>query len=204
MKTDFIPKRDGDLNSFEDNFLNKLNNHAATLGLDTSEIDSVKNIIEDHRSSFSQMNSKKAESKSAREVNLMKKDAAVAEIRRLSAKIKACKEYNAAIGDDLGIIGPDTVFVSLADKKPVLKTRLQGNEVVLTFRKNGTDGVKIWSKKGNETEFTFLAIDTSSPYTDNRAKTDTAKPENREYYAVFFEEDSEIGKRSDIVKVTIP
>ncbi|MFZ1320731.1 MAG: hypothetical protein WAT71_04170 [Ignavibacteria bacterium] len=203
MKSDFIPKRSGDLNAFEDNFLNKLNTHAADLGLDSTEIDSVKSIIEAHRTSFSQMNSKKAESKSASEENLMKKEAAVAEIRRMSAKIKACKGYNPAIGDNLGIIGSDTPHISVTDKKPVLKTRLQGNEVVLTFRKDGTDGVKIWSKKGSETEFTFLAIDTSSPYTDNRPKTDTSKPENREYYAVFFEEDSDIGQRSDIVKVTI-
>lgn len=204
MKSDFIPKRDGDLNAFEDNFLGKLNNYASVLELDSAEIDSARAIIEAHRASFSNLNSKKAESKSATEVNNIKKDEALSEIRRLASKIKSCRGYTSAIGDDLGIIGADIPFVARTNLKPELKTKIQGSNVILSFIKDGTDGIKIYSRRSNETEFSFLAIDTSSPYNDTRDKIEPSKPESREYYANYFEDDRDIGQRSDIVKATIP
>ncbi|MBK8554021.1 MAG: hypothetical protein IPL53_24430 [Ignavibacteria bacterium] len=76
--------------------------------------------------------------------------------------------------------------------------------MVIKFRKEGTDGIKIYSKRGAETDFTFLAVDTASPYNDNRLKLDPGKPEQREYYAYFFEVDSDVGQQSDVLKVVVP
>jgi hypothetical protein len=38
---DFIPRRDGDLDSMEDNLAHKLPTYAATLGIDPAEITAV-------------------------------------------------------------------------------------------------------------------------------------------------------------------
>ncbi|HMS66166.1 MAG TPA: hypothetical protein PKD83_13050 [Ignavibacteria bacterium] len=54
------------------------------------------------------------------------------------------------------------------------------------------------------TEFKFIAKDTSSPYVDSREKPDHAKPEQREYYAQYFEDDIEVGIQSDILKAIVP
>lgn len=203
MKTDFLPRRDGDLYSFEENFLNKIDSFAPALGLDAAEVTSVKNIIDAHRTAFSNMVSRKAESKSSTEENILRKDAAVSELRRISAKIRACSNYTPVIGDALGIIGPDFPGVSAANVKPELKAKVVGDTVVISFKKNGTDGVKIYSRRGSETEFSFLAIDTASPYNDSRAKSELSKPENREYFAQYFDDETDIGMRSDIIKVTL-
>jgi len=82
MKDNYIPRRDGDLNSFEENFLAKLNSYAATLGISASDLEKTTNILEAHKSAFSFMNTKKAESKSATDGNLLKRNAAISEIRR--------------------------------------------------------------------------------------------------------------------------
>lgn len=204
MKTDFIPLGNGDLDSFEANLLQKIAIHAPTLGLNTAEVSDITQIINEHRTAFAKMNSKKAESKAATEDNNNSRNRCINEIRRIAKQIKSAKTYTSGIGDDLGIIGADLQSKDPVIMKPVLKANMNGQEVVIKFRKEGTDGIKLYSKRGAETEFSFLAVDTASPYNDNRDKLDPAKPEQREYYAYFFETDSDIGQQSDVLKVIVP
>jgi len=204
MKTDFIPLRDGDLDSFEENLVNKLAIHATTLGLNPEEVTESITIINEHKSAYRIMNSKKAESKSATENNTNSRDRAIAEIRRLSRQIKSCKTYTSGIGDDLGIIRTGAHSRDQGDWKPVLKANIVGREVVLKFQKDSTDGIRLYSKREGEASFTFLATDTVSPYNDSREKPDPSKPEQREYYAYFFVDDRELGQQSDVLKITIP
>jgi hypothetical protein len=48
-KTDFIPKRDGDLDVFEENFVNKLTIHAPALAMDPALVTELKTGINSHR-----------------------------------------------------------------------------------------------------------------------------------------------------------
>jgi hypothetical protein len=204
MKTDFIPVGNGDLDSFEENLISKITIHAPALGLNPDEVTESINIISGHRTAFAKMNSKRRESKSATEDNYNSLTRAVNEIRRLAKQIKSSKTYTTGIGDDLGIIGSDIAGKDSVILKPSLKAHMNGQEVVIKFRKEGTDGIKLYSKRGSETEFTFLAVDTASPYNDTREKLDPSKPEQREYYAYFFDTDSDIGQQSDVLKVIVP
>ena len=45
---------------------------------------------------------------------------------------------------------------------------------------SGKKELQIHSRRGSETEFTFLANDTHPPYHDTRPKLDPTKPEKRE------------------------
>ena len=204
MKTDFIPVGNGDMDSFEENLISKITIHAPALGLNPDEVTESINIISGHRTAFAKMNSKRSESKSATEDNYNSLTRAVNEIRRLAKQIKSSKSYTTGIGDDLGIIGSDIAGKYSVIMKPSLKANMNGQEVVIKFRKEGTDGIKLYSRRGAETEFTFLAVDTASPYNDTRDKLDPTKPEQREYYAYFFETDSDIGQQSDVLKVIVP
>jgi len=204
MKTHFLPKGAGDLDSFEENLINKLSVHAASLGLDADEVTQVIQIISDHRAAHSNMVSKKAESKAATENSYNSRDRAVGEIRRIANLIKSSKGYTTGIGDDLGIIGSDQSVKISSELKPNLKAKIDGHEVVIKFSKEGTDGIKIYGRRGNETEFSFIAVDTTSPYNDTREKLESGKPEQREYYAYYFESDSDIGQASDVLKVIVP
>ena len=204
MKNDFIPFGNGDLDSFEENFLRKIPGYAATLGINSDDISETTRIINEHRTAFAVMNSKKGEAKSATEDNLNSRSRSISEIRRLAKQIKSAKAYTSGIGDDLGIIGSDIASKETVVMKPSLKANINGHEVVIKFRKDGTDGIKLYSKRGAETEFTFLAVDTASPYNDAREKLEASKPEQREYYAYYFVSDSDVGKQSDVLKVIVP
>jgi len=204
MKNDFIPIGNGDIDSFEENLIRKLTIHAPVLGLNPDEVTESINIINEHRAAFANMNSKKNESKSATEDNYNSLSKAVNEVRRLAKQIKSSKTYTTGIGDDLGIIGPDIASKETVVMKPSLKANINGHEVVIKFRKDGTDGIKLYSKRGAETEFTFLAVDTASPYNDTREKLEASKPEQREYYAYYFVSDSDVGQQSDVLKVIVP
>lgn len=204
MKSNFIPQRDGDLYTFEGNYSRKIVIHGPALGLDADEIAESVAAIEKHMNAYSSLTSKKAESKKATEDNLLEKKNAVNELRRMAKKIKACKKYTVGIGDDLLIVGAEIPEKVLAEMKPALSAVYNGNELVIKFRKKGTSGVNIYSRRGTETDFTFLCFAAVSPNKDARKKLDASRPESREYYAMFIDGDKEIGQPSDTLKVIIP
>ena len=201
---DYLPHQDGALNSFEDTFKLQLPVIAAKLGIPAEEANAVINVITDHQSAFADMNVKKKASNSAVEKNASAKAAAVSEIRRISQRVKSTSGYTDEIGKELGIVGSEDTGVDFTSIKPTLKFSIVGGSVVLSFNKQHTDGVKIYSKRSGETGFTFLAVDTASPYEDNRPKVNPALPEERQYYAYYFYNDQQVGQQSDILTVVAP
>lgn len=202
-KTDFIPKRDGDLDMYEENFLNKLALHAPVLKMDPAIVTELQTGISNHRLAFSAMISKRAESRAASEDNYNKKRSAINDLRRGAKIIKSQKTYNTAIGDDLQIIGAEQTQTEPGSLKPVLIARVNAQISYIRYKKFNADGIKLFSKRGSETEFTLLAHSTQSPYVDNRPKLTENQPEMREYYAKFMIDMNEIGLISDSIRVTI-
>jgi hypothetical protein len=76
-------------------------------------------------------------------------------------------------------------------------------EVTISFLKAGHTGVEIRSKRGAETEYSFLARDTEAPYVDTRANL-TPGPETRYYVGQFLVRDALVGQLSDVLVVTVP
>lgn len=204
MKNDFIPVGNGKLNAFQENLVTKVNIHAPVLGLDPDQLNASLIKINENRTAFTIMNSKKAEASASVEDYYNSRKKAIAETRRLAKQIKSSIAYTTGIGDDIGIIGPERQQKASVEKKPILNASVNGNVLKIKFRKEGTHGIKLYSKRGSETEFTFLAINFASPYSDKREKLDPAKPEQREYYAYYFETDGELGQRSDVLKMVVP
>ena len=108
------------------------------------------------------------------------------------------------IGKELGIIGPDVVPPDYSTVKPKLTAIVAAGAATIKFDKGEMEGVKIYSKRGSETHFTFLGTDTHSPYHDNRPKLAADSPEERQYYAFYSEDDSDVGIQSDVVSIVIP
>ncbi len=204
MKVDFIPTRDGNLALYEANFRQKLPLHAVALGLTTEEVNETIGIISEHLEAHADANYQRAVSKSALEKSRLKKNAAKKELRRMAKMIKSSKNYTSDIGMDLQIIGPETVQKNMTDIKPVLKLNITGQLVGISFSKENALGINIYSRRGAETEFTLLVRNTSVNYTDDRAKLEGAKPEQREYYAYYVDNNVETGIRSDIKNAIVP
>ena len=204
MKVDFIPTRDGNLALYEANFRQKLPLHAVALGLTTEEVNETIGIISEHLEAHTDANYQRAISKSALERSRLKKNASKKELRRMAKMIKSSKNYTSDIGMDLQIIGPETVPKNMTDIKPVLKINITGQLVGISFRKENALGISIYSRRGAETEFTLLVRNTAVNYTDDRAKMDGAKPEQREYYAYYVDNNVETGIKSDIKNAIVP
>jgi hypothetical protein len=120
--------------------------------------------------------------------------------RALAQNIKTNPAYTKAIGEDLGIVAPEDSTELIA---PTLKVKLDGGLAVISFNKAKSSGIRLYCKRGTEAGFTFLAVDTKSPYTDSRPNQNPGSPEKREYYAFYQVDDKQVGNQSAVVEITV-
>ena len=121
----------------------------------------------------------------------------------LVAKMKLASGYTEAIGTDLGIVGSE---VSEKAVPKFITEMLQGAGcqcVKQTFYKYNHMGVYIESRRGVNGVWEFLAIDTESPYIDERPLLVAGTPEVREYRMRFWDKGTPNGDWTDVVKVTV-
>jgi hypothetical protein len=106
----------------------------------------------------------------------------------INDRIKAADGYTDAIGQDLQIIGPSESHSALPEA-PDASAEVRGGEVLIKFKKSGHMGVWIEGQVGAETDWAYLAIDTSSPYNDSRPLKVASQPEKRRYRLCFWDGD---------------
>lgn len=122
------------------------------------------------------------------------------QIVALCERIRNSAGYTTAIGEDLGIVPPGTGG-ALGDPTFTV-TALPNSEVRLNWVKATSSGVVIESQRANETDWTFLANDTVSPYVDTREPLVASSPEVRRYRIRYLINDEPVGNYSAIVSVT--
>lgn len=120
--------------------------------------------------------------------------------RSLATQIKAHPSYTVGIGEDLGIVADEDTTTLTA---PKLKVEMVGGSPVISFNKSKSDGIRLYSMRGTEKSFGFLAVDTRSPYVDNRPNEEEGIPETRQYYAFYIKADEQVGSQSDTVSVSV-
>lgn len=120
----------------------------------------------------------------------------------LVAKMKLSSAYTEAIGTDLGIVGSEET--EKATPKFSVEA-VQGTVCQcarLRFAKYGHMGVYIESRRGTGA-WEFLAIDTESPYLDERPLLVDGQPEVREYRMRFWDKGTPNGDWTEVIKVTL-
>ena len=128
---------------------------------------------------------------------------------RISGTVKRIKghpSYNEAIGKDLGIIGTVAAtpgYAKIVSGKPTITLAINGGKVEVKYKKGDAEGIQLFSKRGNETEFSLLSVVTKHLYTDKRPNLTASQPEKREYLAYYMQDDEPIGQSSDSVSVVI-
>lgn len=103
------------------------------------------------------------------------------------ANLKTRDAYTGDIGADLQIIPTATPVDPNAI--PPADAEARSGEVVVTFKKMGHTGVWIEGQAGSETDWSFLAIDTTNPYNDTRPLKVGGAPEKRRYRLCFWDGD---------------
>ncbi|HEY6168836.1 MAG TPA: hypothetical protein VI454_12405, partial [Verrucomicrobiae bacterium] len=111
--------------------------------------------------------------------------------------------YTDDIGMLLGIVGgADTTD----NPVPTFSLKVEQGSgcqcVKVSFKKFGRMGVAIYSRRAGG-EWVFLAIDTDSPYLDERALAVAGQPEVREYRMRYWDKGVESGDWTDVARVTV-
>ncbi|MEK6616461.1 MAG: hypothetical protein AABZ32_10180, partial [Bacteroidota bacterium] len=119
-------------------------------------------------------------------------------LRKLVQQIKLKNSYNISIGEDLKIIGAEQ-SIDIASSKPQLIVSKAPSGWQFDFNLKGFfDGVNMYRKRPDAAAFSFLALDTATPYID----TDT-QVNGTEYYAFYVLGETEVGLQSAIEKVQV-
>lgn len=195
-KQDYLPDQDAQLLLWHDNFKAQVAALKTTFSLTDPEVAA---IATDNTTAHTKVDAKVLAKNAAKTAT---GDCAVSlrgvksAARALARRLKEHPAYTPAMGQQLGIIGPEDT-TDLSTSKPTLAVDDQQNGlIIIGFNKSISEGVNIYSRRGSETPFTFLARDTFSPYVDNRAPL-SGTTERREYQAVYVVNDDEIVLRSD-------
>jgi hypothetical protein len=204
-KNDFIPNPDNDYAAWYATFSGGVAARQGTFGLTAPEVTQVANDNTDIHLKLTNLNAANISVAQAVADKRNSRSGTEARARALIRRLKAHPNYTPAIGQQLGIVGPEDT-TDLSNSRPTLTgTALPHGVFQLEFNKSKADGVNIYSKRDGEPDFTFLALDTASPYVDNRPPLVAGKPENRQYKAIYVQADGEIGQASDIVTlVSLP
>jgi hypothetical protein len=203
MQKDFIEKTDGNLDTWEQNFVTTFTPIAPNLGFTPAEITAITGEITGHRTAYATSVAKQAESKAAVEIAHSKRKAVIKTIRATAKRINASPACTEAMRITLKIKGAEHT-VDIATLKPSLTASFNGSAVSVKFNKPApVDAIRVYSKRGNETEFTFMNTFTKSPFADNRPRLDANTPETRQYRTRFLDSDVEIGVVSDVVEVVV-
>lgn len=121
----------------------------------------------------------------------------------LIGRLKTSTNFTEAIGTDLGIVGSEDTSAKTCPKFDAKLEQGSGCQCVkLRFAKYGHMGVHIEGRRGTGT-WEFLAIDTESPYEDERPLLVAGQPEVREYRMRFWDKGTPNGDWTDVVKVTV-
>jgi len=121
-------------------------------------------------------------------------------ISRLVARLKASTAYTPAIGEDLGIVGPEAE-TNLSEGKPLLTVRsVAGGHPEIVWKKGRYDALEIEVDRDGQ-GFRFLSIDTVPDYTDTHALP--ATPALWKYRAIYRLRDERIGQWSDTAQITV-
>ena len=201
-RKDFVPRSYASRIFFLRQFLRVFLTEAANYGFSQEEIDEITLLINRHIENYRSMISKREEAQAATAKALVSGKLAIDKVRKFSSRIKVAPNYHDSFGRLLGIIGEETVL-DPDEMKPTLKVSLSGGVPVIKWKKHFTDGIDIFSRRGEETGFTFLARANISPYRDDRPNLEHNKPEYREYEAFYIKADKKIGTVSSTETILV-
>lgn len=171
------------------------------IGADPASVTELQGLCTAQLALIADTNAKEAAFDSARQLETDGRSATDPEISKILAAWKLLPGWTNAAGVALKAFGSGTAYDPLT-YKPTARVRITGGEIRLDWTKKGAFGVHIYSRLEGQTDWTFIATDTSSPYIDGRALAQPGVAETREYMLRGINRDeNEIGLESDIVSI---
>ncbi|MHB8402414.1 MAG: hypothetical protein ACYDCN_10405 [Bacteroidia bacterium] len=223
----FIEKTDSAFSLQLTNFANKISAYQTTFGLTNAQIASIKadalayayvisclSMIETFAHNYNQY---KHELRHDKTVTLggfpalpVFPPAPAAVLADIEARFRAFiqllvhnpnKAYTVAIGQDLGIVSPLSVFDPAHGKPQFTLELTAGGHPHLHYTKGDFDGVEVWKDSG--AGFLKLERVTLPTYTDPTALPSANVAALWRYKMIFVYKDAIVGDYSDIVSITV-
>ncbi len=123
----------------------------------------------------------------------------VSRFRDLAGLVKKQPGYSEAMGEALGIIGPDSVGPDPETVTPAISLRSIGGQVMVVWNKGMMEAVEIQKDTGSGWQ--FLAVDTRPDYTDTAPFP--SPPAVWKYRAIYTEDSQRTGQWSPVVEITV-
>jgi hypothetical protein len=200
-KQDYIPPKDDNFLTWHDRFKTTVTANLMALGLAAGDATAVNTDNTEIHAKMAASNLADTTAKQATADKKASRKTIEAHTRAMVRRIKAAPGYTVALGELLGIIGPED-STDLSTAKPTLQgADKRGGRVEVGFNLLTSEGVNIYSQRDGDTDFKFLSRDTCSPYLDTRPLLVAGKPELRQYRAIFVVGDQEVSQFSDDLTV---
>lgn len=194
----FIPRKESARPAWGLNLKEKAAFHAATLGLApevVTQLDTAATGVVDKTNKVPVKYQEYQEALSAKNLLVTNE---LAEIIRIAGIIKRSPGYTENIGRELGIVGSSTT-IDTNYIKPALKAETFPGFVAITFNKQKQLGICLYSRIKGTMGWELLARPRVSPYKDIRPIAEQGVAETREYLAMYWNGEEELGQQSDIV-----
>jgi len=199
MAEDYIPKPEGDLKTWCANYKAKIAAHGAALGQDSTTIGEQEDACEAIIDDIDLTAQKKNDYHEQVATKNITKAAKIELLRTRIQQMKKHDDYDIDRGEDLDIIGEDTV-VDPTGMQPEISALVQANGVIIKWKKGVlADAISIYVNRGSG--YVFLATDTEPNYFDTFALPSTAQ--TWEYKAVYILDEDQTGLFSDEVAVQV-
>ncbi len=197
---DYYPKTDERFLVWFDNFIDKAQVHAATIGLTPADITQFQNDFTDAAKQVTDVEN----SRTTTQALVKKKNDLFDQVEKLIRDkvviLKRQSGYTKSIGEDLGVVPAEAGLgkgLPIENIKPSFAPTIMPDRVRLDWVKSEFDGVVIQCKRGNEINFSLLGKDNVSPYEDMRPSNNPDTPETRIYRMRYLIKDNEVGQWSD-------
>ena len=134
-KQDYVPKTDGDFLAWHDNYKTQVAALAATFGLTAGEVTALSTRNTDLHTKATDANAAKATAQAKTSEKQTSFRDGTNEARALANRCKTHPAYTEALGQQLGIIGPEDT-TDISNSKPTLKaTAVTTGSVTIGFNK---------------------------------------------------------------------
>lgn len=205
VRTRYMPRADGDLLVWLDNFSKQLATHGATVGLDAAAIKALQDKCTAITTAVGEAERAYAGWRAAVAHSAEVKDGGLKVVAAAVAHLDTHPGCTGAIRASLGITAPQTAEQSVALGEHKVPFKLEGlpGRVVVKWRKGVLDGVNVYGQRGGETEWMLLARDNRPPYDDLRPLMQPGTGEVRRYRLVGVVDDREVTPPSDIASISL-
>jgi hypothetical protein len=203
MSRDYIPTGETQFQAWYENFVAKLPTYASQFRFTGEELAEIQASFEEVRRKLSEHTSMKSALQSLTQVKNMTFHDARVLARRMAKDAKNHRSYTPAIGEDLGIVIPESPLMpgGLDNVQPTFFAVILADRIRLDWIKDIFDGVIVQTRRNAETTWTAFGFDDMSPYEDMRPNAAIGVPEMRYYRMRYRYNGEEVGRWSNEVKV---